>query len=157
MGARGRREIVEEGRLDVLQSDRDLVRSARLDRVDRREQRRGGADLPVAFERGHHVVRVEVLPVVELHALADREDVCPAIFADLHAFGELRDRLCVLVAGVESLEDVQRDVARGLRRSHVGVDRRRCLDDRDDDIPALSLRRGIARANQGDRAEHQGG
>ena len=93
MGARGEERLSRKVDWTALQRDRDLVRSARLDRVDRREQRRGGADLPVALQRGHHVVRVELLPVVELHALADREDVCLAIFADLHAFGELRDRL----------------------------------------------------------------
>ena len=88
------------------------------------EQRRGRADLPVALERGDDVVRVELLAVVELHALADREDVGLAVLGDLHAFGELRDRLCVLVARVERLVDMQRDVARGLRRGHVGVERR---------------------------------
>ena len=46
-----------------------------------REQRRRGADLAVALERGDDVLGVELLAVVELHALADREDVGLAVLA----------------------------------------------------------------------------
>ena len=45
------------------------------------QQRRGCADLAVAFERGDDVLGVELLAVVELHALADREHVGLAVLA----------------------------------------------------------------------------
>ena len=59
-----------------------------------------------ALEGRDHIVGVELLAVVELHALPDREDVGLAVLGNLHAFRELGNRLRVLVAGIERLVDV---------------------------------------------------
>jgi len=135
----GRGEIVEESRLRLLQRDRDLVLAARLDRVDGGDQRGRGADLAIAFQRGDDIGGIELLAVMEGHVLADREDIGLAVGRDRHALGQLRHRLGVLVAGIERLEDMERDVARGLRRGDLRIERRRRLADADDDVAALAL------------------
>ena len=140
-----RGEVIEESRLHVLQRHRHLIGAGLGHLVDGAQQRRGCADFAVALQRGDDVFGVEFLPVVEFNPLADRKHVGLPVLRDFDVFGQLRNGLRILVAGVERLVNLQVDVARRLRGGHLRIERRRRLRDRNDHIAALGLRESAAR------------
>ena len=147
-----------EHRRRLLQADLDHVRPLRLHRLDRLEDRLAGAgDLPPALERGDHVGGRQLLAVVELHALAEADDVALGAVERVVALGEERDRLVLRVERVERLEHVDADLAGDRRRRRVRVERRRLADHPDPEDAALPRRLG-ARLGQPERRrdQHQG-
>ena len=138
----GRGKALEEGRRRFDHVERHLVVSGDLDVLNRSEQVRGGPYLAIAIKRRLHVPGRHLLAVVKQHALAQREDVGQAVFGDLDAFREDRDRRDVLAKAVERLVDVHVDVARRLRGRGHRVETRWVRSLHGDELAALGLGEG---------------
>ena len=117
-----RRQLFEERRHRLLQLDLERVLLRRGQRRHRVEDLLVHPEPLVALERRQHVGRGHLLPVVEEHALPQRERVREAVGADDPLLGQLRDGGVRLVAGEQGLVHVHRDVAARDRGGEVHVE-----------------------------------
>ena len=121
---------------------------------------RGGLRIlvPVVVDRGHHVVRVERLAVVELHPLADLEPPGRGVRRCLPALGQLRlepgrgDLGEVVVPG-----HVENRHVPVLERRRVEGIRRRAVRHADPELPALLRGGGERCLRQQARGHHPAG
>ncbi len=115
-----RADLQDEGRLRPLHVDDEGGRVGRLPARHVVEHVPRQSDLVVAVERGQHVGGRHLLAVLERDARPQLEGVGEMIGAFGVAVGEIDDRVVVLVARHQRLEDVHRDVARRDRgRRHL--------------------------------------